>query len=256
MKGRSQSSSIPKKRFKQAHRTPGKSERSWTCAEVLRKLEELANPAVRAKMKYFGVEVAMAQGVATPILRKLAREIGKDHRLANESWASGVHEAKILATLVGEPLKATAREMELWARRFDSWDLVDAACCYLHVHTKFAWKKAHYWSSRRELFIKRAGFSLVAYLSYKDKLSPDAKFAKFLKVIERESDDDRHLVKKAVNWALRNIGKRNRALNREAIRMAQKLRTRESRAARWIGADALRELQSDAVQLRLRRKNA
>jgi 3-methyladenine DNA glycosylase AlkD len=256
MKGRLQSFSIPKKRSRQAGWTPGKSGRRWTCPEVLSKLENLANPVVRAKMKYFGVEVPMAHGISTPVLHKLAREIGKNHRLANELWASGIHEAKILATLVGEPQMATADEMELWARGFDSWDVVDAACCYLYAHSKFAWKKAENWTKSRELFIKRAGFSLVAYLSYKDKQSPDEKFAKFLKVIERESDDDRHFVKKAVNWALRNIGKRNRELNREAIRVAQKLRKRESRAARWIGADALRELNGEAVRLRLARRNA
>jgi 3-methyladenine DNA glycosylase AlkD len=147
------------------------------------------------------------------------------------------------------------RPMEVWARAFDSWDVVDTACCYLYAGTKFAWKKAQDWSKRRELFIKRAGFSLVAYLSYKDKQSPDERFAKFLKVVERESDDDRHFVKKAVNWALRNIGKRNLKLNREAIRVAEKLRKRDSRAARWIAADALRELRSEAVQRRLRQKS-
>jgi len=255
MKGRSQSSSIPKKHSRRSDSTPGKSGRSWTCAEVLGKFEDLANPEVRAKMAYFGVQAPTANGVSAPALHKLAREIGKNHLLANELWACEVHEAKILASLIGEPEKATANEMEVWARAFDSWDVVDTACCYLYAGTKFAWKKAQDWSKRRELFIKRAGFSLVAYLSYKDKQSPDERFAKFLKVVERESDDDRHFVKKAVNWALRNIGKRNLKLNREAIRVAERLRKRESRAARWIAADALRELRSKAVQRRLRQKS-
>jgi 3-methyladenine DNA glycosylase AlkD len=255
MKGRSQSSSIPKKHSRQSDPTPGKTGRAWTCAEVLRKLEDLANPEVRAKLPYFGVQAPMANGVSAPVLHKLAREIGKDHQLANQLWACEVHEAKILASLVGEPQRATGREMEGWAQTFDSWDVVDTVCCYLYAESKFAWKKAQDWSKRRELFIKRAGFSLVAYLSYKDKQSPDEKFTKFLKVVERESDDDRHLVKKAVNWALRNIGKRNLKLNREAIRVAEKLRKRDSRAARWIAADALRELRSQAVQRRLRQKS-
>jgi len=254
MKGQSRSSSIPKKRSRGSDRTPGKSVRTWTCAEVLRTLEDLANPEVRAKMAYFGVQAPIANGVSAPLLHKLAREIGKNHQLANELWACEVHEAKILASLIGEPEKATANEMEVWARAFDSWDVVDTACCYLYAGSKFAWKKAQDWSKRRELFIKRAGFALVAYLSYKNKQAPDEKFAKFLKVIERESDDDRHFVKKAVNWALRNIGKRNRKLNREAIRIAEKLRMRDSRAARWIATDALRELRSKAVQRRLRQK--
>jgi len=254
MKARLQSSSIPKKRSRRSDRAPGRSVRTWTCAEVLRKLEDLANPEARAKMAYFGVQVPIANGVSAPVLHKLAREIGNDHLLANELWACEVHEAKILASLIGEPQKATANEMEVWARAFDSWDVVDTACCYLYAGNKFAWQKAHAWSKRRELFIKRAGFSLVAYLSYKDKQSPDEKFAKFLKVVERESDDDRRFVKKAVNWALRNIGKRNRKLNREAIRVAEKLRKRDSPAARWIAADALRELRSEAVQRRLQQK--
>jgi 3-methyladenine DNA glycosylase AlkD len=255
MKGRLQSSSIPKKHSRRSDPTPGKTGRAWTCAEVLRKLEDLANPEVRAKLPYFGVQAPMANGVSAPALHKLAREIGKDHLLARELWACEVHEAKILASLIGEPEKATANEMEVWAKTFDSWDVVDTACCYLYAGSKFAWKKAQDWSKRRELFIKRAGFSLVAYLSYKDQQSPDEKFVKFLKVIERESDDDRHFVKKAVNWALRNIGKRNQKLNREAIRVAGKLRKRDSRAARWIAADALRELRSEAVQRRLRQKS-
>jgi 3-methyladenine DNA glycosylase AlkD len=255
MKGRSQSSSIPKKHSRQSDPTPGKAGRAWTCAEVLRKLEDLANPEVCAKLPYFGVQGRIANGVSAPALHKLAREIGKDHQLAKELWACEVHEAKILASLVGEPQKATGPEMEDWAQAFDSWDVVDTVCCYLYAGSKFAWKKAQDWSKRRELFIKRAGFFLVAYLSYKDQQSPDEKFTKFLKVVERESDDDRHLVKKAVNWALRNIGKRNMTLNREAIRVAEKLRKRDSRAARWIAADALRELRSPAVQRRLRQKS-
>jgi 3-methyladenine DNA glycosylase AlkD len=144
--------------------------------------------------------------------------------------------------------------MERWACDFNSWDIVDAACCYLYAHTKFAWKKAAEWSRRSEEFEKRAGFSLVAYLSYKDKVASDARFLQFLRVIEREAHDERNFVRKAVNWTLRNIGKRNLRLNREAIQAAERIRKQDSRAARWIAADALRELRSDAVQARLRRK--
>ena len=256
MKAQLQSSSIPKKRSRQTKRLPGKRKRNWTCAKVLRELDGLADPGVRAKMAYFGIRVPSAHGISAPVLHKFAREIGKDHRLAKQLWLSGIHEAKILATLVGEPDRVRASEMDRWARAFDSWDVVDTACCYLYAHTKFAWNKVRAWSKHPEPFIKRAGFSLAAYLSYKDKHSPDAEFVKFLRVIERESNDDRHFVKKSINWALRNIGKRNRNLNREAIRIAEQLRKRDSRAARWIAADALRELRSDAVQRRLERKSA
>ena len=205
---------------------------------------------------YFGVNVPKSLGISAPALHALAKHIGKDHRLAQEIWATGVHEARILATLIGESEKVTAAEMERWARDFDSWDVVDAACCYLYAHAKPAWSKVAAWSRRPEEFAKRASFSLVAYLSYKDKVSPNARLVKFLRVIEREAHDERNFVRKAVNWALRNIGKRNIPLNREAIRAAERIRSQNTRAARWIAADALRELKSAAVQTRLRRKVA
>jgi 3-methyladenine DNA glycosylase AlkD len=207
-------------------------------------------------MAYFGVDVSKAHGISAPVLHALAKRIGKNHRLAQQLWASGIHEARILAALIGESEKVTAAEMERWVRDFDSWDVVDTACCYLYAHAGPAWKKATAWSRRREEFVKRASFSLVAYLSYKEKAAPDARFARFLRVIEREAHDERKFVKKAVNWALRNIGKRNLRLNREAIRAAERIRQQSSRSARWIAADALRELKSDAVQKRLRRKTA
>jgi len=220
----------------------------------LRQLKGLADPKVRAKMAYFGVRVPKAHGISAPVLHQFAKEIGKDHQLAQQLWASGIHEARILATLIGEPEKVTEAEMEQWAREFDSWDVVDAACCYLYAQSKPAWKMALAWSKRSEEYVKRASFSLVAYLSYKDKSAPDARFVQFLQVIEREAHDERNFVKKAVNWALRNIGKRNFRLNREAILVAERIRQQDSRAARWVAADALRELKSEAVQARLRRR--
>jgi 3-methyladenine DNA glycosylase AlkD len=226
----------------------------WTKAAVLRELKEVADPQVRAKMAYFGVHVPKAHGISAPVLHQFAKHIGKDHGLAQELWASGIHEARILATLIGESEKVTAAEMDRWARDFDSWDVVDAACCYLYAQAAPAWKKTAEWSRRPEEFAKRASFSLVAYLSYKDKASPDAHFERFLRVIEREAHDERNFVRKAVNWALRNIGKRNVRLNGEAILAAERIREQGSRYARWIAADALRELKSDAVQERLHRK--
>jgi 3-methyladenine DNA glycosylase AlkD len=146
--------------------------------------------------------------------------------------------------------------MERWAREFDSWDLVDAACCYLYAESSPAWRQVEAWSSRNDEFVKRAAFSLLAYLSYKDKQVPNERFERFLRVIEREAHDERNFVRKAVNWALRNIGKRNLYLNRAAIRTGERIRRQEFRSARWIAADALRELRSEAVQRRLRRKAA
>ena len=253
MKGQSRSSSTQIRRSKS--RAPSPSAK-WGRAGVLGALKRLANPKVRAKMAHFGVNVPKAYGISAPVLHTLARRIGKNHELAEQLWASGIHEARILATLIGEPEKVTPAQMERWVRDFDSWDVVDAACCYLYAHAAPAWSKVNEWSRRREEFQKRAAFSLVAYLSYKDKTAPDARFERFLQVIEREAWDERNFVRKAVNWALRNIGKRDLRLNRAAVRAAEKIRQQGSRSARWIAADALRELRSNAVQARLRRKAA
>src|SRR6266436_4533030 len=241
MKGRSQSSSIRTRRFES--RSSSQEEERWTKRRVLRELKNLANPKVRAKMAYFGVNVPKAHGISVPVLHALARRIGKNHELADQLWATGIHEARILATLIAESAKVTSAQMERWVRDFDSWDVVDAAP---------AWTKIDVWSRRRKEFEKRAAFSLAAYLSYKDKTAADARFDRFLRVIEREAWDERNFVRKAVNWALRNIGKRNLRLNRAAIVTAERIRRQGSRAARWIAADALRELRSDAVQARLR----
>ena len=253
MKARSQSSSTLKKRS--SGKGGAKSGEVWTKEAVLRELKSVADPQVRAKMAYFGVNVPKAHGISAPVLHGFAKHIGKNHSLAEQLWSSGIHEAKILATLIGEPDKVTSSEMDRWARDFNSWDVVDAACCYLYAHAPPAWSKLEPWSRRREEFVKRAAFSLAAYLAYKDKTSPDSRFEEFLLIIEREARDERNFVRKAVNWALRNIGKRNVPLNRAAITMAEKIRRQDSRAARWIAADALRELKSEAVLDRLHRKS-
>ena len=252
MKVRSRSSSTPKKHSSLRRRA--KPAEGWTRAAAIREMQRLADPKVRAKLAYFGVNVPKAYGISTPVLHSLARHIGKNHELAEELWSSGIHEARILAALIGESDKVTAAHMERWVRDFDSWDVVDGACCYLYAGAKPAWNKVYQWSGRRAEFQKRAAFSLAAYLSYKDKSSGDARFERFLAVIEREAHDERNFVRKAVNWALRNIGKRNLRLNGAAIRTAERIRQQSSRAARWIAADALRELKSEAVQARLRGK--
>ena len=252
MKARSQSYSTPKKRS--SRKRTAKLADVWTRDAILRELKSVADPKVRAKMAYFGVHVPRSHGISAPVLHSFAKHIGRNHELAKQLWASGIHEAKILATLIGEPAKVTSAEMDRWARDFNAWDVVDAACCYLYAYASPAWGKLASWSRRKEEFIKRAAFSLAAYLAYKDKTCPDARFEEFLKVIEREAHDERNFVRKAINWALRNIGKRNSQLNRAAIATAEKIRQQNSRAARWIAADALRELKSEAVQNRLRAK--
>jgi len=253
MKGRSRSSSIPTKLSD--HRSGAQSRRQeWSCAGVLRELERLGEARNVAGMARFGIRAKIVYGVAKPKLDLLARKIGKDHHLAIALWRSGVHDARILAGMVEEPARVSARQMERWAKDFDNWDVCDGTCCHLFVFAKPAWGKALAWSKRTKEFEKRAGFALMAYLAYRDKAAPDEKFTRCLRFIEREAYDERNFVRKAVNWALRNIGKRNLRLNRAAIRAAEKIGKQDSRAARWIAGDALRELKSEAVQNRLWRK--
>src|SRR5260370_36038570 len=174
MKSRSQSFSIRTRRSRS--RRASQEEERWTKRRVLRELKNLANPNVREKMAYFGVNVPKAHWISAPVLHALARRIGKNHELAEQLWSTGIHEARILATLIGESGKVTSAQMERWVRAFDSWDVVDEACCYLYAHAVPAWTKINAWSGRREEFEKRAAFSLAAYLSYKDKTTPDARF--------------------------------------------------------------------------------
>ncbi len=222
-----------------------------TAAAVLLRLKAQADPKVRAAMSRFGVHVKKAHGISMPVLRKLAREIGTDHRLAQQLWASGIHEARILAGMVDDPAEVTPQQMERWARDFNAWDVVDGSCCHLFVFAAPAWRKALEWSRREPEYVKRAGFALMAYLAVHDKQAPDAKFERLLPIIQRQATDERNFVKKAVNWALRQVGKRNRRLNRLAIRAAKRIRAMDSSAARWVAADALRELTNPAVQRRL-----
>jgi 3-methyladenine DNA glycosylase AlkD len=222
--------------------------------EVMRAIDALASGDVRAGMARFGIPTDNARGVSTPQLHALARKIGRDHALAGRLWASGVFEARVVAALIDEPDRVTRAQMDRWARDLDSWAVCDACCCYLFRRTPFAWDKAVEWAGRRAEFVKRAGFALMAYLAVHDRAADDDAFARLLPVIERESDDDRPFVRKAVNWALRQVGKRNVRLNAQAIECAERVRARGSRAARWIAADALRELRGAAVQARLRRK--
>jgi 3-methyladenine DNA glycosylase AlkD len=203
-------------------------------------------------MARYGIRPKKAYGLTAPQIRALAREIGKNHELAQELWATGVREARHIAAMIEQPERVTPAQMERWTRGFDSWDAVDGCCCHLFVYTPHAWDKAVAWSRRKEEYVKRAGFALMAFLAVHDKQAPDSKFVRMLPLIQRGSRDPRPMVKKAVNWALRQIGKRNLRLNRLAIETGEKIRKIDSPEARWIAADALRELRSAAVQKRLR----
>jgi 3-methyladenine DNA glycosylase AlkD len=203
-------------------------------------------------MARFGINPDRALGVRIPDLRRLAKQVGTDHSLALGLWKTGIHEARILASMIDDPAAVTERQMESWVGDFDSWDLCDQCCGNLFDRTPFAFDKAVEWAGRDEEFVKRAGFALMAWAAVHDKTADDRVFIEFLPLVEREADDDRNFVKKAVNWALRQIGKRNRRLNRAAVSVARRLAKRnDSPAARWIGTDALRELTSEGVRSRL-----
>ncbi|MBI2171845.1 MAG: DNA alkylation repair protein [Chloroflexi bacterium] len=219
--------------------------------EVLQRMYALANPANVKGMARFGINPKDALGVSVEALRKLAKEAGKSHALATQLWDSGVHEARILAALVDLPQEVTEAQMERWAAGFDSWDVCDQVCANLFDKTPSAYQKAAEWSARREEFVRRAAFALMAALAWHDKKADDARFLPFLPLIQQAATDDRPYVRKAVNWALRQIGKRNANLNVHAIAVAREVQALDSRAARWIAADALRELTSPKVQQRL-----
>ena len=211
-------------------------------------LYSLRNEANVAGQRRFGIASKAEQlGLAMPVLRDLARSHRRNHPLALELWASGIHDARLLATLVENPRQITRSQMEQWVRASDNWALTDALA-FLFDRTEFAEEKALAWSARKGEFVKRAGFATMAGLAIHRKELPDEVFLRFLPVVAREAMDERNFVKKAVNWALRQIGKRNPALRRAAIAEAQRIAKLDSRAARWIAADALRELQKKAPE--------
>ena len=220
--------------------------------DVLDKLQSKARPEQLKGMAKYGMTVEQRLGVSVPDMRKLAKEIGRDHKLALDLWRTGIAEARIVAALVGEPDKLTEEQMEDWVKGINSWDVCDQVCMNLFEKNQLAWKKIVDWSEREEEFVKRTAFSLIACLAWHDKKASDEKFIELLPVIIRESTDERNFVKKAVNWALRNIGKRNLNLNGAAINAAKEIQRLDSKAARWIASDAIRELESESIQKRLK----
>ncbi|MFC2063031.1 DNA alkylation repair protein [Chloroflexota bacterium] len=223
--------------------------------EVLDRLKSKAKPGNLEGMAKFGMAVEQRFGVSVPDMRKTANELGKNHQLALELWNTGIAEAQIVAALVDDPKMLTDAQMEDWVKDFYSWDVCDQVCMNLFDKSPLASKKIIDWSERSEEFVKRAAFSLIACLAWHDKGAEDEKFIGFLPVIVRCADDNRNFVKKAVNWALRHIGKRSLNLNRMAINTARDIQRIDSKAARWIASDAIRELESEAVQRRLRVKS-
>jgi 3-methyladenine DNA glycosylase AlkD len=204
-------------------------------------------------MARFGISTKDAYGVSVAQIRALSKQIGRNHSMAQELWSTGNHEARILAGMVDSPLEVSETQMEAWVRDFDSWDVCDLCCGNLFGKTRLAYDKAIDWSGREEEFVKRAGFVMMATLAVHDKDAPDEMFKGFLSIIERSSTDERNFVKKAVDWALRQIGKRNPRLNAASIQTARRIQKKDSKTARWIAADAVRELTNRAVQVRLRK---
>lgn len=236
---------------------------------ILAELRGMGSAKERAGMAHYGINVENAFGVSIYELRKVAKRLGTDHELALALWETGNHEARLLACFVDDPAAVTEEQMEAWAADFDSWDVCDQATTSLFDLTKHAWAKATEWAKREEEWVKRGGFALMAGLAVHDKAATDRAFMKLLPLIERGALDDRNFVKKAVNWALRNIGKRNLPLNAAALACAEKIRDTANRkaggerggdtrvrAARWVAADALRELGAEKMQARLGREKS
>ncbi len=220
--------------------------------DLLSRMKAAADPAQLAGMAHFGINTELALGLRVPQIRAFSKEIGVDHALALALWRTGLHEARILAPMVIDRVRVDDSLMEAWVADFASWDVCDQCCMNLFRRLPGAWAKVEVWAVREEEFVRRAAFTLIAVLAVHEKNEPDARFIGLLTLVEAYSDDDRNFVKKAVNWALRQIGKRNRDMNAAAIAAAQRLLDRDTKAARWIANDALRELQSEKVQARLK----
>ncbi len=223
-----------------------------TTDEILEILHNNKDPKSAGAMKRFGIISKNVLGIRKPFLRKLAKQIGKNHNTALQLWDSGIHEARILASMIDEPKFVTAEQLDKWTNDFDSWDICDQCCINLYIKTKFCNEKIFEWAESEKEFVKRTAFSLIAVSAVHLKKEKDDVFLKYLKLIEDKSADNRNFVKKAVNWALRQIGKRNLFLNEEAIKTAEKLLAFNSSSAKWIASDALRELRSEKIIKRLK----
>jgi len=222
---------------------------------VIKRLRGMSNDDNVRGMARYGIATAGTLGISMPEIRRMAKELGKDHELALELWKSKIHEARILAALIAEPKRMTRRTMELWVKDFDSWDVCDQVVSNLFDKTSVAYELAFVWSVREEEYVRRAGYVMMAALAVHDKPASDRAFLDFLPVIVAGANDNRNFVRKAVNWALRQIGKRNLSLNQAAISCAQEIAGLDSNSAKWIAADALRELKDQKIQERLANKS-
>lgn len=222
------------------------------CEEVLGKLKIFSNQETLNAMARFGIDISNAYGVKVSVLRKMAKEIGTNHILAQELWKSGVHEARILASMIDDPKKVLKKQFNNWVKDFNSWDVCDMVCWNLFDKIDFVSEKIFEYSKKKNEFEKRTAFALIAGLAIHNKEMEDNEFEKFFQIIKKQSCDDRNFVKKAVNWALRQIGKRNIVLNKKAIKIAKEIQKINSKSAKWIANDAIRELTSPQIQKRIK----
>jgi len=222
--------------------------------EVLAWLAQKGSRRGVEAMARYGIPNDGAFGVPMGTLLAFAKRLGKDHALAAALWKTGRYEARLLAALVDEPSRVTRKQMDAWASAFDSWAVTDSVCFHLFSRVPAAWEKARQWSASPREFVKRGGFALMASLVLRDKAAPDARFVALLPLMERGARDERNFVKKAVNWALRTVGKRSRTVHAAALAAARRLAESDEPAPRWVGKDALRELASPKVRARLARR--
>jgi 3-methyladenine DNA glycosylase AlkD len=223
--------------------------------EIIDLLKSLKNKDSVKGMVRYGINPKNNLGISIYELRKIAKKIGKNHDLAIELWNSEIHDARLLACFIDNPKEITSLQMDSWAKDFDSWDICDQACTSLFDLSPLSWIKVFEWANRSEEFVKRGAFSLIAGLAVHDKDAIDKKFEKFFPIIKKHSTDERNFVKKGVNWALRNVGKRNLNLNRKAIEVSNDILKIDSKTARWIARDAIKELTNIKIQKKLKKKN-
>jgi 3-methyladenine DNA glycosylase AlkD len=220
--------------------------------EIINQLKSQGNSESLKGMARYGINTENALGVSIPFLRKTGKKLRNDHILALELWDTKIHEARILAGIIDNPKEVTEVQIEKWVKDFNSWDLCDQCCSNLFANTDFAYSKALEWADRKEEYVKRAGFVMMACLAHKKHDIADKKYEPFFKLIQREATDERHMVKKAVNWALRQIGKRNPVLNEKAIAISESLLQSDNKTTLWIARDAYKELTSNAVKRRIK----
>lgn len=215
---------------------------NYTLKQAMALLEAAADPAYKQKQQHFGIITTSSFGLRQPQIKAIAKQIGKNHVLALQLWKTGIHEARHLAIQLADKKQVTPQLMDVWQKDFNSWDIVDGCCADVFCRTPYAYDKAVEWCKQKPEYQKRAGYSMMAYLAVHDKKAPDEKLWQFIPYIIEASTDDRNFVRKAVNWALRSIGKRNKDLCKRAITVADELCISENKTARWIGSDASKEL--------------